>query len=119
MATTPDHYSLHPELESPGYERKDTNVLKLTVAVLVILVTLVFSIIWLDHYFFVSKTAMLQERVHSLRNPLLVETRAKDTGVLQSYGVVDAAAGRYRVPITEAMRLIADEDYQSRRAPRP
>ena len=55
-----------------------------------------------------------------IREPLnLAKFRAEEAAILNSYGVVDAEKGIYRIPIAEAMRLTLERGLPAPAAPVP
>ena len=65
------------------------------------------SEVTLSDYFIYKKEQMYQEMVLEPENPQLVELRARENRVLNSYGLADSAAGEYHIPIDSAMKQVA------------
>jgi hypothetical protein len=49
-------------------------------------------------------------------NNLLRDVRQREEGALNSYKVIDEKKGIYQIPISEAMKIIADEAYQKKKS---
>ena len=90
-------------------------MLDVAIATFVIVLVLVVCIVWLDHYFFVTKGKLYEERVASVKNPVLLETLTRENGLLMNYGVVNKEQGHYRIPVEEAMRNLSNNDYERRK----
>lgn len=112
MTTREENDQVDPAIVELGYEWHDVNVPVVALAALVCLVTLVVSVIALDGYFVRFREQLLRE-ANDYDNPVLMELRAEEKGILTTYGVVDKEKGVYRVPIDQAMNIIAEEAFRS------
>lgn len=97
-----------------GYERKDINVFKTIVATVVVVIVIVISIIFVDEIFTHTKERMIEQYVLKPESVQLRELRAEETEILTSYEVLDEEEERYRIPISRAMKLMAEEAYRKR-----
>lgn len=96
-------HSTHPG----GYEKKDTNVKVVAwVAVTVIILVIIFAVI-LNELYVVTKEEVIREAVLEPVPASVLELRAYEDSVLNSYELIDTAAGIYRIPIDSAMKLAA------------
>jgi hypothetical protein len=94
-----------------GYEKRDVNVTKIALLSLLTIVFLVIVVVFVVDYFNVVTEEITEEVVLSPLSVELRELRAREAEELGSYKVLDAEAGRYRIPIDLAMKLMADEAY--------
>ena len=110
MAETPKtHDTQH---EAAGYEKSDVSVSKtLIVGGLVTLLIIAFAVV-LNEYFISVTEEITYEQQLAPESPVLRDLRARETEQLHSYGIVDSAAGTYRIPIERAMELMAGEAFQ-------
>jgi hypothetical protein len=97
-----------------GYEKRDVNVLKVALFGIAGVIMLVVLIVLMLDFFTSSREKLVYESVLKPESITLRELRARETQELESYGVIDAAKGIYRIPIKRAMELMADEAYQAR-----
>lgn len=110
MTETHEHHNdSHGEV---GYERKDINVWMTLVSTVVVIVVIVASIIFVDEIFVHTKERMIEQYVLKPESIQLRDLRAQETEVLTTYEVLDKNKGVYRIPISRAMKLMADEAYR-------
>jgi hypothetical protein len=64
------------------------------------------ALLGLYQVFVLLSSAEIESKDLSRPSPELAELRARDRGRLSDWGVVDADAGVYRVPIEQAMRML-------------
>jgi len=98
----------HPQHPS-DYEKKDTNVLKLTALTAISVVVIVVSIVVLYDYFIRVKEEAIYEQVLKPESPELLELQAAERDSLSSYILLDSAQGYYQIPIERAMQLVVEE----------
>ena len=94
-----------------GYEKQDVNPKKLAILVIISLVVVAIVVVLMNEFFIATKEALIEEMVLTPESVALRELRARETEILNSYGIVDAGAGIYRMPIERAMKLLAEEAY--------
>ncbi len=97
-----------------GYEKSDVNVTKVAAYTVFIVVILAVILVLLGDYFIISKEALYEEVVLKPESIDLRDIRAREDEILLNYKVIDAEKGIYGIPVSRAMKLIAEEDYQKR-----
>jgi hypothetical protein len=75
-----------------------------SVIIVIIIVGLVFAVF---HYFGDTLEGISSDQALKTTVSELPAMRRAEDSVLNSYGVINAAAGTYRIPIEQAMRLMA------------
>jgi len=98
--------------ENAGYEKKDANLKFIFGVTIVGVILIVASVAFLSEYFQYTKDAIIYEVVLSPESKKLRDLRAREDEILNSYGVIDANKGTYRIPIDRAMELVANEAYE-------
>lgn len=106
-----DHTKLTPEHAGDGYEKRDVAVGKLIGATAIITVFVAAFVIVLFQYFSLESDQQVYDAVLAPPSVALLDLRAKEDEILNSYAVVDSTKGIYRIPIDRAMKLLADEAY--------
>lgn len=100
------------EHEAAGYETRDVSVPKsLVVGLLITLLIIGFAVV-LNEYFISVTDEITFEQQLAPESAALRDLRASETEQLQTYGVIDTAAGVYRIPIDRAMDLVAGEAFR-------
>ena len=91
-----------------GYEKRDVNMLRITIFSLATCGLIVLFVVFLDSYFVWSKERhMFKAQQQQIQQ---VETIAEQEDErLNNYGVRDAEKGVYQIPIDRAMELEANE----------
>ena len=89
-----------------GYEKSDVHVPSVLVVVVLSAIAIIASLVVVDQYFVYSTERAYYERVLAVQSEELREMRAQESGQLNSYGVVDAKKGVYRLPIERAMKIV-------------
>jgi hypothetical protein len=97
-----------------GYEKRDVSLVWVIAIATGIVLAIVVIVALLNTYFLVSKEEMVYEQTLRPESVALRELRAREDEVLNSYSVIDADSGVYRIPIRRAMQLAADEAYRER-----
>ncbi len=67
----------------------------------------------LSEYFTARKEAQIQS-ANAVVSSTYRDVRAREEERLNSYKLINEKEGIYQIPITEAMKLLASEDYQKR-----
>ncbi|HWR83689.1 MAG TPA: hypothetical protein VN285_10320 [Candidatus Deferrimicrobium sp.] len=111
MNTTIDNSSGQTD---SGYESRDVNATKIILGGIGIIAVIVVIVVLLAEYFVVVKEEQTYEAVLKPESSALRDLRAREDEMLTSYGVVDSAAGVYRIPVSRAMELLADEAYREK-----
>ncbi|MBD3224782.1 MAG: hypothetical protein GF313_08640 [Caldithrix sp.] len=101
--------------QKDNYEKRDVNVTKIAGVTIVIIVFLAAVLIFLSEFFIFSKEKMIYENVLKPESVQLRDLRAKEDKLLNTYEIVDEAEEIYRIPVSRAMKLEADEAYQKRK----
>lgn len=97
-----------------GYREKDINLKGVFLVAGGVLVILVLIVVFLDQFFILSKEEVVYQQVLAPQSKALRELRAHEDEVLGSYGVIDKDKGVYRIPISQAMKVVADESFKER-----
>lgn len=100
--------------ENGGYEKRDINPTKVFLAGLAGVVVIVIVVIFIINYFTATREEIIYEEVLKPESAALRELHAREEEELNSYAVLDAKKGVYRIPIKRAMELMAEEAYQAR-----
>ena len=95
--------------DGAGYEKSDISANKIFLWGVISLVILVILVVFMVDFFTATKEELIYESVLRPESAALRELRAKEAEILSSYGVVDSAAGTYRIPIDRAMELVVQE----------
>ena len=93
---------------SGGYEKRDINVKNIAVFTFIFIVVLTVALTILNDWFIKTKEDLYYEMVLKPKNPELLQLRALEDSVMNSYGIADST-GAYRIPIDSAMALVAAE----------
>ncbi len=95
-----------------GYERSDVNI-RNVIGIAVVLTGFLFAtLIFLNHFFSYSKEKMVYERVLNTQSAELRRLRVVENEKLDSYRILNQQTGQYQIPVSLAMKLIADESYR-------
>ena len=70
---------------------------------------LVVIVLFSFDYFEVTREEMVYDMVLKPESEKLIELRARETDELTTYALLDAEKGIYRIPIEQAMSLVAAE----------
>jgi hypothetical protein len=104
----------HKNTENAGYEKSDVNVAKVIIFGIFGIIILVAVLIFTWDYFTSVKESMVENVVLKPQSAAIRELHARETEELNSYKLLDADKGVYRIPIERAMELVADEAYRER-----
>ncbi len=99
-----------------GYEKRDINAVKVLILGAIGAVVIIILLVIMYQYFASSSRKMVEDVVLKPQSVAIRELRARETEELNSYKLLDAEKGIYRIPIDRAMQLIADEAYQERKS---
>jgi hypothetical protein len=102
------------EPETAGYEKRDINPVKVFLFGMAGVVVIVVLVIFMVNYFTATREELVYEAVLKPESTALRELRAREEEELNTYAVLDAKKGIYRIPIKRAMELMAEEAYQAR-----
>ena len=113
-----DNNNVHSENtpESTGYETRDVNLVKVFVYGISGIIVLVALVIFALDYFTAAREEAVYEAVLSPESVALRELRAREVEELNSYEILDAQKGVYRIPIERAMTVMAEEAYREKTA---
>ncbi len=101
---------------TPGYEKRDVNVrLAFGVGAVIILVIAI-SVVILNDVFVLDKEEIMFNAALKPESMALREFQDRETETLTTYKTLDGTKGVYRIPVSRAMELMADEAYQAREA---
>jgi hypothetical protein len=100
----------HSGLEHPsGYEKKDTNVRKLTLYAFLTVIFVAVSAVVLNEYFVLTREGLYYEQVLQPISEEYTQLQAREDSLLTSYELIDTAGQFYRIPIDSAMKLTLQE----------
>ena len=102
--------SQHVPLEV-GYERHDVSVLHIVGFAIICLTLIVLGIFMVDGFFVYTKERLVNE-ANQITPKALMELRAKHHETLSTYGVINETEGIYRIPISQAMKLLSEEAFE-------
>lgn len=97
-----------------GYEIADINVYKILGFVSSVVVFLIVAFILMNSYFISSKEQIYYEQVLQPGSEELRQLREQADEQMNSYAIIDSAENIYQIPIDQAMKSIADEEFQKR-----
>ena len=100
-----------------GYERRDVNIRAIFIVGVVIVLVITVFLVFLKDVFVLNKEQMMFDYVLKPESAALRDVRARDLEVLTTYKLLDPAKKIYRIPITRAMELLADEAYREQPTP--
>jgi len=106
----------HPTREdlSAGYELSDVSKPRLFMVIAVIAVILIIAVFVLQGYFIEVRERITMDQVLAPQSEALQQLHEREQEALHNYGAIDTSQGIYRIPIEEAMRLEAQEDFRAR-----
>lgn len=99
------------QVEGGGYETRDTAMRGLIAVAVVALAVVVVAVFAVYQLFIATREQIVDEVVLRPESIALRELRAREEAVLNTYDVVDAQRGIYRIPIERAMELMAERSY--------
>ncbi|WP_456405557.1 hypothetical protein [Caldithrix abyssi] len=94
-----------------GYEKSDANVNKIIAYTIMIMVLLGAIIVGVNEYFTYYSRQLEYDIILNKQSTELLELRAHEEKILNSYELLDYTKGIYRIPIERAMKILADEAY--------
>ena len=94
-----------------GYEKSDANVNKIIAYTIMIMVLLGAIIVGVNEYFTYYSRQLEYDIILNKQSTELLELRAQEEKILNSYELLDYTKGIYRIPIERAMEILADEAY--------
>ncbi|MHB2149277.1 hypothetical protein ACX8XP_09495 [Calditrichota bacterium LG25] len=94
-----------------GYEKSDANVNKIIAYTILIMVLLGAIIVGVNEYFTYYSRQLEYDIILNKQSTELLELRANEEKILNSYELLDYTKGIYRIPIERAMEILADEAY--------
>ena len=97
-----------------GYEKKDVNVSKIVGYALVSIIILIAILVFLNEFFIFQVEGIKLER-DSVVSTELRDLRAAEEETLNSYKVLNAETNVYKIPVEQAMKLLADEAYNKQK----
>jgi hypothetical protein len=107
----------HHDHEPSGYEKKDANVGRIILyGILGVFVTMAVVVFIVD-FFVTTREQIVYEAVLQPESAALRALRTREAEALGVYRVVDSAAGVYRIPIEQAMEVMAREYRQRQGTP--
>jgi hypothetical protein len=92
-----------------GYEKRDVNVFTVIGTSVVLLIVLIVILFLLRDFFIAAKEEMVYEAQLKPESVGLMELRAAEDSVLTMYKIIDSKKGVYRIPVKQAMQLLAKE----------
>ncbi len=98
------------------YEHQDVDGVRLIGSFIIGTIVVAIVMFAISQYFVISREEQMLEIALKPENNLLRDVRQREEGILNSYKVIDEKKGIYQIPISEAMKIIADEAYQKKKA---
>ncbi len=95
------------------YEKEDVNARVIMIMFIIGTITIGTIMFLLSEYFTARKEAQLQA-ANAVVSSTYRDVRAREEERLNAYKLVNEKEGIYQIPINEAMKLLATEDYQKR-----
>jgi len=95
------------------YEKEDVNARVIIIMFIIGTITIGTIMFLLSEYFTARKEAQLQT-ANAVVSSTYRDVRAREEERLNAYKLVNEKDLIYQIPITEAMKLLATEDYQRR-----
>ncbi len=105
-------YSVQDSIDA-GYELHDVNLLVIIAFAVVCIVVLIVSFVALDGYFVYYKEKLIQE-ANRYPPQALVELSAQGKNQLTTYATIDKEKGVYRIPVSKAIQILAEDGLDSR-----
>ena len=98
----------HPE-HPTGYEKKVTNVRKLTLFAFLTVLFVAVSSVMLNEFFVLTQEELYYEQVLQPVAEDFTELQTREDSLLTTYELIDTAEQIYRIPIDSAMKLTVRE----------
>ncbi len=95
------------------YEKEDVNARVIIIMFIIGSITIGTIMFLLSEYFTARKEAQIQA-ANAVVSSTYRDVRAREEERLNSYKLINEKEGIYQIPIGEAMKLLATEDYQRR-----
>jgi tRNA(Met) C34 N-acetyltransferase TmcA len=95
------------------YEKEDVNARVIMIMFIIGTITIGTIMFLLSEYFTARKEAQIQS-ANAVVSSTYRDVRAREEERLNSYKLINEKDGIYQIPINEAMKLLATEDYQKR-----
>ncbi len=95
------------------YEKEDVNARVIIIMFIIGTITIGTIMFLLSEYFTARKEAQIQS-ANAVVSSTYRDVRAREEERLNSYKLINEKDGIYQIPIGEAMKLLATEDYQKR-----
>ncbi len=92
-----------------GYDRSEPLTIPILLNIVGIVVILAVVIVGVTYYFNAYRDRIIEETQLTPVSQDLLDLRAKEDQLLNSYGISDKAAGTVRVPVARAMELVLAE----------
>lgn len=92
-----------------GYDRSEPLTIPILLNIVAIIVILAIVLSGVTFYFHAYRDRVIEETQLTPVSQDLLDLRAKEDQLLNSYGIADKAAGTVRMPVSRAMELVAAE----------
>ena len=102
----PDKHVVNAEL---GYDRSEPLTVPILINIVAIIVILAVVIAGVTFYFNSYRNRIIEETQLTPVSQDLLDLRAKEDQLLNSYGIADKDAGTVRLPVSRAMELVLAE----------
>ncbi|MCS7211060.1 MAG: hypothetical protein NZ844_05435 [Chloroherpetonaceae bacterium] len=113
VVLSPDEVFKDAEID---YERQDVSGSRIIGSFIIGTILVAIVMFFITQYFTISREREMLEHALKPESNLLRDVRQREEGMLKSYRVIDEKKGIYQIPISEAMKIIADEAYQRKKA---
>jgi hypothetical protein len=92
-----------------GYDRSEPVIGPIVINIIAILLIIVGVIVGVTFYFNTYRDRIIEDTQLTPVSQDLLDLRAKEDQMLNSYGIADKATGAVRVPVSRAMQLVLEE----------
>jgi hypothetical protein len=95
-----------------GYDKRDINPRATFIVGAVVVLVIAVILVILNDVFVLNKEQMMYDYVLKPESAPLRDLRAREMEALTTYKLLDPAKSVYRIPVSRAMELMADEAYR-------
>jgi len=99
-------------MSSSEYEKKDVNLNKIILTGVISVIAIVVILVFILDFFTAVTEEIVYEQVLKPESDSLRVLRVRENEILNNYNCLDTARQVYRIPIDQAMQVLADEAYR-------
>ena len=96
--------------ESNGYEKKDVNLKKIFITLLISILFVVVSILFIMDYYSQLKQQVYYDQVLKPNSEFLNELNKREYEELNSYRLIDSTTETYQIPIDSAIKYMIEKE---------